>query len=314
MGRCNVDAVKTRRTSKFMSSEPEYKYVAYIDEAGDDGLTRVRPLDPNGSSEWLIVSAVVVGANREREVVDWVDDIVSGLWRHHARTLHFRKLSENKQLFVVERMADLNARYFVVCSNKKNMKGYTNPFAANIPSKNWFYCWMTRLLLERVTDYVAWRSIKDHGSPQKVKVEYSNRGGLSYSQMNAYYRWLSFKGNNTKLKAGKIHWSAINYDLLKVYPSYERSGLQLADVVASAFFKAADKHNTGKIDASCAKVLAPRMARSTDSAAQPISGYGVKLLPSLRGANLDADQVEIFTHYGYPRQWWAPDSSDPLVV
>src|SRR5215211_7450836 len=36
-------------------SEPYY--IAYIDEAGDPGLTRVRPQDPNGSSEWLVLGA-----------------------------------------------------------------------------------------------------------------------------------------------------------------------------------------------------------------------------------------------------------------
>ena len=30
-------------------------YVAYIDEAGDAGLKTVRPLDPSGASEWLIL-------------------------------------------------------------------------------------------------------------------------------------------------------------------------------------------------------------------------------------------------------------------
>jgi hypothetical protein len=38
-------------------SSPEYHYVVYIDEAGDDGLKAVKPLSRPGSSEWLILSA-----------------------------------------------------------------------------------------------------------------------------------------------------------------------------------------------------------------------------------------------------------------
>lgn len=40
-------------------SDP-YNYILYIDEAGDDGLTRVRPIDENGASEWLIIGGVLV--------------------------------------------------------------------------------------------------------------------------------------------------------------------------------------------------------------------------------------------------------------
>ena len=53
-----------------------YSYVAYIDEAGDPGLRRVKPLDHNGSSEWLILSAVVIGAPNERNVAPWRNDIL----------------------------------------------------------------------------------------------------------------------------------------------------------------------------------------------------------------------------------------------
>lgn len=41
-----------------------YGYIAYIDEAGDPGLNKVRPIDANGASEWLILSAVVIKAER----------------------------------------------------------------------------------------------------------------------------------------------------------------------------------------------------------------------------------------------------------
>lgn len=296
-----------------MSKGQDYKYIAYIDEAGDDGLKAIRPMDDQGSSEWLVVSGVVVKASREDEVARWVDDIISGLWRYNGRGLHFKNLNENKRLYVCEQMATLSARYFVVCSNKKNMKGYNNPLAAEVPSQCWFYNWMTRLLLERITDFVAWHSTKEYGSPQKVKVEFSNRGGLSYSQMNAYFRWISYQGNNTFLKFGKIHWDTISSELLKVYPHYERAGLQLADIVASAYFKAADKYNTGSCDPRFAKSLKPRMAKYRDLPSQNPAGYGVKLMPSLNGAKLLSEQQEVFKYYGYPKQWWAPDSSDPLA-
>jgi hypothetical protein len=43
----------------------DYGYIAYVDEAGDPGLNKVRPIDENGASEWLVLSAVVMKAKRE---------------------------------------------------------------------------------------------------------------------------------------------------------------------------------------------------------------------------------------------------------
>ena len=107
---------------------------------------------------------------------------------------------------------------------------------------------------------------------------------------------------------GNLKWSVMDQKLLKIYPHVERGGLQLADVVASSFFKAADKFSTGSCDPRFAKALKPRMAKYKDRPSGQTSGYGVKLLPNMRDAKLLPEQEEIFSHYGYPRQWWDPDS------
>ena len=50
-----------------------------LDEAGDPGLKRIMPEDKPGSSEWLILSAVVIGVPNEGNVVPWVKEIISKL-------------------------------------------------------------------------------------------------------------------------------------------------------------------------------------------------------------------------------------------
>jgi len=291
------------------SKPPEYSYVAYIDESGDDGLKAVKPLSSPGSSEWLILSAVVIRAENQANVVTWTDAIKAEFRNHQRPDIHFSGLNPAKRLKACQMMADLDARYFVVASNKKNMEGYENPFAGKIPSSNWFYCWMTRLLLERVTKFVHDLAIKEHGEPKGLRIEYSARGGLKYSQMSAYYEWMRLKKHNPYLPWGKIYWGVMHADLLHVYPHLDREGLQLADVVASAFFKACDKHDTGGCDPSFAKALKPRMAREPDKIkGGQFSGFGVKLMPSMRKAKLDPDQAAIFKFYGYPSQWWCPEA------
>jgi hypothetical protein len=95
-------------------------------------------------------------------------------------------------------------------------------------------------------------------------------------------------------------------DLLHIYAHKQRAGFQLADTVASAFFKACDLYDTGECDPEFAKILGPRMTRVPDGLGGEISGYSVKLMPAFRKADLLPEQAEIFTYYGYPKQWWAP--------
>lgn len=64
---------------------------------------------------------------------------------------------------------------------------------------------MTRLLLERVTKFVCDRSTAEHGEARKLRIEYSTRGGLRYSQMAAYYEWMKLKKHNPFLPWGRIY-------------------------------------------------------------------------------------------------------------
>jgi hypothetical protein len=136
-------------------------YVAYIDESGDEGPRRVRPLHVDGSSEWFVISAVLVQIDRDKEMVRRVRAIRSGLKNIQRPDIHYRHLSPPNKRLVCTAIAKLPLRCFVVMSNKKNMQGYPNPFAEKVPARNWFYCWMTRLLLERITGYCASRTKRD---------------------------------------------------------------------------------------------------------------------------------------------------------
>ena len=66
---------------------PRYDYIVYIDESGD-GLKAVKPCTFPGSSEWLVLSAVVIRASNEPSVANWVNDIRSGFKSRQAKALH----------------------------------------------------------------------------------------------------------------------------------------------------------------------------------------------------------------------------------
>jgi len=285
---------------------PEYKYIAYIDESGHPGLKRVKPLDKPGSSEWLIVSGVVMATEHEPQVTPWARELMASMGSHQMRDIHFQKLSPARKLIACQSVASRPVRCFVVASNKQNMKGWLNPFAEKIPSDNWFYCLLTRLLLERMTYWVRARSLKDYGETKRLKLVFSERGGLSYTQLNAYYQWLSYKGGSQFLPLGNIEFDTIHMQLQEVHNHAGHDGLKLPDIVASAFFKAVDVHDTGACDPQFAEALRPRMARWPDEQSGAISGFGVKLMPrfSALKSKVRPEQLAIFRSYGYPAQWW----------
>jgi len=148
---------------------PPYNYVAYIDESGDPGLNKVKPRSPNGSSEWIIISAALIPAEIEPEMGGWVADMMKAINSRQLRDLHFVKLLDDRKNLVCRMLAEKNVRLFSVISNKQNMQGYLNPYAASIPSDNWFYCWLTRVLLERVTHYVLHASKKRYEPPRDCR-------------------------------------------------------------------------------------------------------------------------------------------------
>jgi len=301
--------------------QPEYHYVAYIDEAGDPGLRKVKPLDENGSSEWIIVAGALIPADLEADVSTWIAEMMTAINSRQMKDIHFQKLNDNRKLLVCNMLAEKNVRLCAICSNKQNMKKYSNMKAAAIPSQSWFYCWLTRVLLERITDNVYAASMKRYKEPKYVKLEFSERGGLSYSQMHAYYEWIRMKSANGKvplyLPWGRVEFDVLHPDLFYVYNHLERDGLKLADIAASAFFKAVDVYDTRNRDASFAKALSSSMAQAPGTG--QIGGYGVKLWPSwtklTKEVHVPRSQLEIFANYGYPSNyWWQGEVVEPGPV
>lgn len=274
-----------------------YEYVLYIDEAGDDGLKRVKPIDKNGGSEWLCIGGLLVRAQYEADTVQWVKDIRADINAVQGPALHYRDLSPTKRRRACELLAEQPCRFFSVASNKKNMRGHNNTRAAKRGGKQWYYNYCVRLLMERVTDFCLRDSTKRFEEPRFVKVVFSARGGHSYGQTKAYWEILKAHaaGGSTFLNKREIAHQVLRYGLVEYVPHYSVAGLQLADVVASSIYQAADALGP-KWALEPAMALEARMARE----AGVIADYGIVLQPSPPWkAELTADQKQIFKFYGY---------------
>jgi hypothetical protein len=167
-------------------------YIAYIDEAGDLGLKSIRTRCRRGASEWLIMAAIVVRAEREYELNGRVRQVIASLDQHQAKQLHFRQLPEHKKGSVCRQLAAMDVRIFVFISHKRNMQNYRNLHAerSGVNRTAWSYAWYSRVLMESVTDYCGRRSLKDYGSRHLVRCEFSQTGGVKLDELRAYYKYI----------------------------------------------------------------------------------------------------------------------------
>jgi hypothetical protein len=277
---------------------PDPYYFAFIDEAGDPGLKTVRPIDPVGGTEWLCLSAVLVRAKHDSDLVNWVRTILSKAGVRNRADLHYRTLADHRKRIVVSEVAQLPIRAFVLLSNKKNMRGYRNMRAERVRSQQWFYNFCLRLLLERVTDFCYQHAASERSKGRLIKIIYIERGGHSYEQTTAYKYLLKMqaKGGALVLSKRRIMWEVLDWRLAEPASHRSSAGAQLADVVASAFFQAVDTLPPTKWNSEFAKMLKPIMAIENGS---PM-GYGVALQPTPPWkARLNDQQKEIFETYGY---------------
>ncbi len=133
------------------------KFGAYIDESGDTGLEEVkRPNRTKGASEWLVLSCFLVRESDDHKCLGWVQETLSKFTNNQSKSLHFADLIPVKKKIACEDAAKRSGRYFIVASNKKNMEDYENERAAAASGDKgtaWLYWWLSRLLLERVTEY-----------------------------------------------------------------------------------------------------------------------------------------------------------------
>ena len=289
----------------------EYDYIAYIDESGDTGLKFVKPIDDKGS-EWFVLAAVVVRAEHEANVPEWHAELMTKLRSPQMKHLHFRKLTDLRKTIVCQHLADLPIRCFVMASNKRNMRRYKNPFAEKkgvelvgaMPTYNWFYYWSSRILLEKVSDFVWRDAMARHEEPRKLRLEFSQNKSLRYDEIEQYLNLLRMHNvmSTQFVSHDDLRWDVMDSKQVHAFDHTQRAGLQFADAVAGAFFKACDVHDTGGYDPSYAQLLKPRMGRLPDRVDGKIAHYGVKLMPAtLRKAKLHDFQEEIFRFYGYRR-------------
>lgn len=289
----------------------DHHYTLFIDEAGDDKVDRLKPDSPDGNSEWLCLGGYLIRAETENELEGRRDAILEAIQQKPGGVLHFRNLKHWNRGKVAQALASRTfaARGFVVCSCKQTMLNHHNAraSAASGSQRDYLYNFVSRLLLERVTAYVA-QSAQRHGIEKPVlRIVMASRRGHHFGAFKAYVLKLinQAKAGTTYLDTRQIEADVLRYNLIERAPASQLAGLQLADVLVSAFFQSIERaspHHADKV----AKHLRPLMAERKVARGRKVirAGAGVTFFPERQAVHLlTPEQSAFFEYFGYDTAW-----------
>lgn len=278
----------------------DYGFVAYIDEAGDHAPRMISAPGGPGVSEWFVLAAYVISSEREPSLGGLKAKALSKFGYTQRSDIHFKDLNARRRFVVCDEVANHDCRLFVVMSNKKNMQGYENRRPLHDP--DWFYKWVLRLLLERVTRFCRRRADRENRARRTMKMVLSRNGRLNYDRFKEYLSLLREQSSlgTTFNKVGEIQWDVIDLDHFAAIDHKAEAGLQFADVVASAFYQAVALNRKGECFPEYAIRLLPRLY----SVRGEHLGFGLKPLPTPKRMGLAPVQRALFEAYGYPPNRW----------
>ncbi|MFK4512449.1 DUF3800 domain-containing protein [Bradyrhizobium daqingense] len=286
-------------------------FYLFVDEAGDEGLERIRPIDVDGASEYFVLCGVLVRTSKYPELVQAFGRIKSEIGLPASEQIHFRDLSEEQKLIVTRAIAGLRLELIAIVSNKRNMRGYRNlrcearsmEFSRGRlrPRRyNWFYNSLFRYLLERASAECRRWTYRAYGETRSMQIIFSRRKDLSYSQTGAYLIKLKTERRDRGYfnNKGTIDWSVLNVFDIDSRKHKDEIGLQIADCAASAIYRALDESWFGNVNPVYLELLNKKFARVSTSPRD----YGFKLLPDGFRGPVSTDQRRGLLSVGYKLQ------------
>lgn len=266
----------------------------FVDEAGDpgvrDGLHYL-----GGRHEWMCVSAVIVRSSRDGELVDWIRQMRAAANSTQAGSLHYAKVTRARRVPVCEVLAGFPCKAFTVASHKSNLREYTNPRLKAMIDGGTFYNWCLRLLLERVTAWAEVWQRENLGEVEPMRALFARRGH-DWAHFFKYVEKLEMQSRTGTLflKGPSLAHQLLDQRDWALDRAEQKAGLQLADVVASAFYQAANTASPN-FDTAPAEALRPIVPVKAGKA----RNVGLTVWPLPHQAPIPMDARPIFEAYGY---------------
>lgn len=255
-----------------------HEYVVYIDEAGDDGLGKLKEASGSGQSRWFVVGACCVRKKDDSQLVRWRDEILCSIGKQTKGDLHFKNLKHHQRRQACRILNSKPIRIAVTMSNKITLMNLPEDRLKTYKKKNHLHNYITRWLLERVSVALKSRSILHGMTNCRAKVVFSRRGGMNYEEFRDYMRLIK-DGKEVLYSPGKMDWDVIDPDRIDALDHKRRAGLQIADVVTSAMFHAVEPGPYGFTEPAYAEELSNRVLRHYQTG--KVYNVGVTHMPRL---------------------------------
>lgn len=276
----------------------------YIDEGGDAG-TRDSEKFYRSRYEWFAVAAYIVRTSDVGTLPAIRDGLREIAKVRQARDIHYHKLNPERRASVCAELARHRARAVCLLSHKSNMRHYYSPRLGRIDPQR-FYSWCCRLLLERVMATAEALSLANE-EPVPIaplRLVFSENRGHDYDDMFGYFiNKLNHQARTGSFKLKPKCWipDIMQRDQWSVVPHDKLAGLQLADVVSSAFLAGANAASP-HFDIEPARRLSPIIGRDLKGRRDDC---GVTVWPLNHQAKMPEVSRPLFEQFGY--SWQAPD-------
>lgn len=258
-------------------------FVAYIDEAGDEGFGKLA--DPHtGQSKWFSIGAAVVDEEHDKQLPSWRDEVMDRFANRKNRDLHFRDLNHDQRVHACSVIAEKRVGGCVVSSCKRTILEAPERDIFKRPQH--LYNYLTRFLLERIT-HACKRRAASEGESASLKVVFSRRKGTDYGRMREYLEFM--RDGREKLKPVRsIDWTVLDPANIAVENHKVRVGLQIADLFTSAIWKALEPNGYGNCEDRYGKILSPRLIKQNGSTLNS----GLTIIPPYSKCPLSDEQKD----------------------
>jgi len=233
------------------------EFVAYIDEAGDEGFGKLAAGPVGGQSQWLAIGSCLVRREDDLKLPRWRDQILARFPRKRARDLHFRELNHAQRVVTCQEIAKLPVGICIAMSHKVTIPGSSHEVV--FKQKGYLYNYLVRWLLERLTTHCVAAAV---GEECSLKLVFSRRSGTDYQTMMEYLE-LMRDGREVMKSVRSINWKVLDIGTIAVENHKKWAGLQIADCTTSAFFHSLEPNVYGNYETSYAEHLRGNLIRDT---------------------------------------------------
>lgn len=259
-------------------------FVAYIDEAGDEGFGKLSSGIVGGQSHWLILGACIVTKENDKTLPRLRDEILKKFPLRKKHDLHFREMKHEQKTVICQHIAKMPVGLCVSMSHKVTIPG--SSYEDQFKQKGYLYNWLLRWLLERVTKACY---IKAGGKPCSLDVILSKRGSTNYESMMEYF-CLMRDGKEAIPPVSSIRWDILKVPSIRIENHSRWAGLQIADCATSAFFAGVEPNVYGNYEPQYAQHLKSRLLRLEGASLN----FGLTPVPSLQKSRLTSQQTAFF--------------------